>query len=107
MTQHRNEKGTAATVPSQSADQANENCVSHTTAGSTSLPFEIRFGGHLWKIEPTTYNGNPRLSIWPHYVTFDGTMKAGRGGLQIPFDDLCDFIEAVKESARRLGVQGI
>jgi Transcriptional Coactivator p15 (PC4) len=65
-------------------------------------PFEIRFGGHLWRIEATSFNNNRRVSIWPFYAARDGTLKAGRGGLQIPIDEIEPFIEAVNEAAQQL-----
>lgn len=52
-----------------------------------SVVFEIRFGGHLWRIEATSFGGSDRVSIWPFYAAHDGSMKAGRGGLQFPVEE--------------------
>lgn len=51
-----------------------------------NMPYEIRFGGHVWRIEASTFNSNARISIWPHYAHHDGSMKPGRGGLQVPIE---------------------
>ena len=64
--------------------------------------FEWRFGGNLWRVEATNFNGNPRVSIWPYYAHHDGSMKPGRGGLQIPLDQVEAFLIAISEAAQRL-----
>lgn len=64
--------------------------------------FEIRFGGHLWRVEASNFNGNARVSIWPYYGHHDGSMKPGRGGLQVPLEQVDAFIEALAEAAQRL-----
>lgn len=66
------------------------------------ITFEIRFGGHLWRVEATSYHGNRRVSIWPYYGHHDGTIKPGRGGLQIPLEEADAFAEAIIEAAKRL-----
>ena len=65
-------------------------------------PYEIRFGGHLWRVEATEFNGNRRVSVWPFFAAHDGSMKPGRGGLQIPLDEVDTFIDALVEAAQRL-----
>ncbi len=72
-----------------------------------NMPYEIRFGGHLWRIEASTFNGNARISIWPHYGHHDGSMRPGRGGLQIPIEDIAAFIKAIKDAAERLGLKDL
>jgi hypothetical protein len=64
--------------------------------------YSIRFGGHLWRVEASTFNGQPRISIWPFYAAHDGSMRAGRGGLQIPLDEAEAFVEAILAAIRRL-----
>jgi hypothetical protein len=64
--------------------------------------FEIRFGGHVWRVEASNFNGNARVSIWPYYAHHDGSMKPGRGGLQVPLEQVDAFIEALAEAAQRL-----
>ncbi len=64
--------------------------------------YEIRFGGHLWRVEATSYNNNRRVSIWPHYAHHDGSMKPGRGGLQFPIEEADAFAEAIIAAALSL-----
>jgi Transcriptional Coactivator p15 (PC4) len=66
------------------------------------IVFEIRFGGNLWRVESSNFNGNARVSIWPYYAHHDGSMKPGRGGLQVPVEQVDAFIEAIAEAAQRL-----
>ncbi len=72
-----------------------------------NMPYEIRFGGHLWRIEASTFNGNARISIWPHYAHFDGSMKPGRGGLQVPIEEIADFLKAIKDVSEKLGLKDL
>ena len=67
-----------------------------------SVQFEIRFGGHLWRIEPTSFGGSPRVSIWPFYAAHDGSMKPGRGGLQFPIEDAEAVSNAILTAAAQL-----
>jgi hypothetical protein len=67
-----------------------------------NAPYEIRFGGHLWRVEATSFNNNRRISIWPFYAARDGSIKPGRGGLQIPVGEVNAFIEAINDAARGL-----
>jgi Transcriptional Coactivator p15 (PC4) len=67
-----------------------------------SASYEIRFGGHLWRVEATSFNNNKRVSVWPFYAAHDGSIKPGKGGLQISIDDVDSFIEAVAKAARSL-----
>jgi Transcriptional Coactivator p15 (PC4) len=64
--------------------------------------YEIRFGGHLWRVEATSFNSNRRVSIWPFYAAHDGSIKPGKGGLQIPIEEADAFAEAVVAAAQRL-----
>lgn len=64
--------------------------------------FGIRFGGHLWRVESSTFNGNAKVSIWPYYAHHDGSMKPGRGGLQVSLEQVDGLIEAIEEAAQRL-----
>ena len=66
------------------------------------IVFEIRFGGKLWRVESSNFNGNARVSTWPYYVHHDGSMKPGRGGLQVPVEQVDAFIEAIADAAQRL-----
>jgi Transcriptional Coactivator p15 (PC4) len=68
-----------------------------------SAAYEIRFGGHVWRIEATSFNNNKRVSIWPFYAAKDGSIKPGRGGLQVPLNDVDSFIDALTEAAQSLG----
>ena len=52
------------------------------------IVFEIRFGGNLWRVESSNFNGNARVSTWPYYAHHDGSMKPGRGGLQVPVEQV-------------------
>jgi hypothetical protein len=72
-----------------------------------NAPFEIRFGGHLWRVEASTFNGNARVSIWPYYAHHDGTMKPGRGGLQVPLDEVSAFVAAIIGGAQQLGLKDL
>jgi Transcriptional Coactivator p15 (PC4) len=63
---------------------------------------ELRFGGHLWRIEATSFGGVNRVSIWPFYATHDGVMKPGRGGLQFPIEDAEAVASAIKAAAAQL-----
>lgn len=65
-------------------------------------PFELRFGGHVWRVEASIFNGNARVSIWPFYAHHDGSMRPGKGGLQIPLDQVEAFLSAVADAAKRL-----
>jgi hypothetical protein len=65
--------------------------------------YKIRFGGHLWRVEATSFNNNKRVSIWPFYAVKEGSIKPDRGGLQVPLEDVDSFVEAVTEAARSLG----
>jgi hypothetical protein len=67
-----------------------------------TVEYVLRFGGHEWRVTATIYNGRPRISIWPCYAAPDGTMKPGRGGLQVPLDEAEPFIEAFAKAAQRL-----
>ena len=64
--------------------------------------FEIRFNGHIWRVEPSNFNGNARVSIWPYYAHHDGSLRPGRGGLQVSLEQMEAFIEAIIEAAQRL-----
>ena len=64
--------------------------------------FEIRFGGHIWRIEATTYNGAKRVSIWPYYMAKDGSLRPGKGGLQFPPNETEPVIAALTEAASQL-----
>ena len=72
-----------------------------------NMPYEIRFGGHLWRIEASTFNGNARISVWPYYSHHDGSIKPGRGGLQVPVDEIADFTAAIKNAAEKLGLKDL
>lgn len=72
-----------------------------------NMPYEIRFGGHLWRIEASTFNGNARISVWPYYAHHDGSIKPGRGGLQVPVDEIADFMAAIKSAAEKLGLKDL
>ena len=63
---------------------------------------EMRFGGHLWRIEATSFGGSPRVSIWPFYAAHDGAMKAGRGGLQFPIEEAEAVAAAILAAAAQL-----
>ncbi len=65
-------------------------------------PFEIRFGGHLWRIEATSFGGSNRVSIWPFYAAHDGSIRAGRGGLQFPADQADEVAAAILAAAAQL-----
>ncbi len=64
-----------------------------------SAAFEIRFGGHLWRIEATNYGGSNRVSIWPFYPAHEGQLKPGRGGLQFPAEDAEAVVKAILAAA--------
>jgi Transcriptional Coactivator p15 (PC4) len=64
-----------------------------------SLPYEIRFGGHLWRIDATTFKGSKRVSIWPHYTAKDGSIRPGKGGLQFPPEETEAVIAALIAAA--------
>lgn len=64
--------------------------------------FEIRFGGHIWRVESSNFNGNPKVSIWPYYAHQDGNIKPGRGGLQLPLEQVDGFIDAIVKAAHQL-----
>lgn len=63
---------------------------------------EIRFGGHLWRVEATSFGGVRRVSIWPFYATHDGSIKAGRGGLQFPIEEAEAVAAAILSAAAQL-----
>lgn len=67
-----------------------------------NLPHQISFGGHLWRIEATTYNGVKRVSIWPYYTAKDGTIRPGKGGLQFPPEETESVIAALIAAAAQL-----
>jgi hypothetical protein len=67
-----------------------------------TVDYVIRFGGHEWRVTATIYNGRSRISIWPYYAAPDGTMKPGRGGLQVPRDEAERFIEEFAKAAQQL-----
>jgi hypothetical protein len=64
-----------------------------------TLPHELRFGGHLWRIEATSFGGSNRVSIWPFFAAHDGSMKAGRGGLQFPVEEAETVAAAILAAA--------
>jgi hypothetical protein len=98
------EKGGVATPPSHPTAKVSAARNSHNGDDSASPLYEIRFGGNIWRIEPTYHNGNARLSLWPYYSHNDGSMRPGRGGLQIPLDSVPDFMDAIIKAAKQLGV---
>jgi hypothetical protein len=63
---------------------------------------EWRFGGHLWRVEATSFGGTARISIWPFYADREGVMKPGRGGLQIPIEEVEAFVAAILAAAAKL-----
>lgn len=64
-----------------------------------TLPLEIRFGGNLWRIEATSFGGSKRISIWPFYAAHDGSVRAGRGGLQFPVEQAEEVAKAIIAAA--------
>jgi hypothetical protein len=64
--------------------------------------YETRFKSDVWRVEPITFNNHRRVSIWPFYTSQDGSLKPGRGGLQIPLDEVEAFVEAIIAAAKRL-----
>lgn len=64
--------------------------------------YSTRFGGNVWRVEPNSYGGQNRVSIWPFYAAHDGSMKPGRGGLMIPLDEVEPLVAAILEAAKRL-----
>ena len=67
-----------------------------------SMVYETRFGGHLWRVEATSFGGSDRVSIWPFYAAHDGALKPGRGGLQIPIEEAEAFAQAILKAAAQL-----
>jgi hypothetical protein len=65
----------------------------------TGPTFTTRFGGHEWRVEPTNYQGRARVSIWPYYAHHDGSMKPGRGGLQIAPEEAAGLAAAIMKAA--------
>lgn len=65
-------------------------------------PFELRFGGHLWRIEATSFGGSKRVSVWPFYAAHDGSIRAGRGGLQFPAEQAGEVTQAILAAAAQL-----
>ena len=64
-----------------------------------TLPFEIRYGRDVWRIDATTFKGRCRISIWPYYTAADGSLRPGKGGFQFAPDDAESVIAAIAEAA--------
>ena len=67
-----------------------------------TLPFEIHFGGHIWRIEATSFGGSKRVSIWPFFAGPDGSIRAGRGGLQFPIEEADMVVAAILAAVAQL-----
>lgn len=64
-----------------------------------TLPYELHFSRHLWRIEATDFGGSIRVSIWPFYAAHDGSIRAGRGGLQFPIEQAGEVAAAILAAA--------
>jgi len=66
--------------------------------------FEQEQGRYVWRLEDTTWNGQPRLQVWPWYRSGGElrpcSAKYGGGGFSIPHERLPELMAALA-SVRR------
>ncbi len=69
------------------------------------LIFEQEHGRHVWRLEATQWNGQPRLQFWPWYRDKEsGELRPNAqrfgGGFAVPLDRLPELIEALQSVER-------
>ena len=65
------------------------------------IVFEQEHGRHVWRLEATEWNGQPRLQFWPWFRDKEsGELRPNAqrfgGGFAVPRDRLAELVEALQ-----------